>query len=130
MLQQKNSIINTNYFTTNYFNVLCSSYNCLHFLTQDLDLDMWSWTCVDDPSTSRVMLKGVPLKASRGEGPKETQESWFPCLTDDSDTETDSPVSPPPRQVTPRRRVTVAKKKRGAGSAQFKYVYIHLGHLF
>ena len=69
---------------------------------------------VDDPQNPRVTLRRrVPEKnASPGEAPKQPQVSWFPCLTDDSDTETDS-VSPPPKQVTTRESVAAAKKEQG-----------------
>ena len=101
----------------------------MSILTQDAQ-DSWTCTMVDDGQNPRVTLrKTVPLKdASAGEAREQPQVSWFPCLTDDSDTETDSPLSPPSTQVTTRtreevdgetwvpearKRVTVAKKERG-----------------
>ena len=92
----------------------------MSIFTQDAQ-DNWTCTMVDDGQNPRVTLR-------KTEAHKQPQVSWFPCLTDDSGTETDSPLSPPSTQVTTRtrkevdgetwvpearKRVTVAKKERG-----------------
>ena len=102
---------------------MISSY-CLHFLIQVAE-DNRTWACsvVDDPTNPRVKPRMVPAKASQGEE-QHPQVSWLPCLSDDSDTETNSSVSLPSRHVTTtRQRDTMTMAKRTVPrSALFKYV--------
>ena len=64
----------------------------------------WTCTLVDIP---KVTVRRLPAEEA-------SQVSWFPCLTD---TDANCVSPPPPMQVTTKKRLAVAKGKRGPLSA-------------
>ena len=71
------------------------------------------WTCALDDIPKVAVMEPVE---------DTSQVSWFPCLTDDSDTDTNACVSPPPKQVRTKKRVAVAQRKGGPMAGWLKYV--------